>query len=240
MLRRPSVNEPGFHLTGWYYYRRLMLNFLVDTDVLAARLPTGWLPIERLRGSNLTVGLCEVLLHVDRDGTPVPTPAYCYVPVNGNVRNDRDGETANMRYLTLTTRREALGDCLTRLVEGSHTCELGFDAEKRSVIREHYDFTSPEVRVVADVDYERPQPVLGRHPPSGMRVRCPDRTDDFVIYWNEEVQELVYVATEGVDVRRRFEYTIEISEMSELFGGKERLASLVAVPISRREIWLRG
>lgn len=234
------MNEPGFHLTGWYHYRRLMLNFLVDADALAARLPAGWHPIERLGGSNLTIGLCEVLLHVDRNGAPVPTPAYYYVPVNGNARNDHSGETANMRYLTLTTRREALAGCLTRLVEGSHTCDLGFDPEKRSVMRERYVFMSSKVRVVVDLDYERPQPVLLRLPPTGMRVRCPDGSDDLAIYWNEEVQERVYVASEGTDLRRRFEYTIEIPELSELFGGKERLASLVAVPMSRREIWLPG
>jgi hypothetical protein len=234
------VNEPGFHLTGWYHYRRLMLNFLVDADALAARLPAGWHPLERLGGSNLTVGLCEVLLHVDRDGAPVSTPTYYYVPVNGSARNEHSGETANMRYLTLTTRREALADCLTRPVDGSHKSELALDPEGRSVMRERYEFTSSEVRVAVELDYERPQPVLLRLPLPGMRVRCPDGSDYLAIYWNEEVQESVYLPSDGTDLRRRFEYTIEIPELSELFGGKERLASLVSVPMSRREIWLPG
>lgn len=235
-----SLSEPGFHLAGWYFYRRLMLNFFVDPEGLAARLPVGWRPVDRLGGSNVTLGLCEVLLHVDANGEPVSTPSYCYGPLNGSAKDEVSGEMVNMRYLTLTSRREDSSGCLTRIVEGRHESELRVAPDQRVVVREQYKFASPEVRITVDVEYQRPQPVLRRLEPPGMRVRCPDDPRFLAYYLNEELQEVVYMESEGIDLRHRFECTVEIDELASMFVGTERLVSLIAVPISRREIWLAG
>jgi hypothetical protein len=225
------VGEPQTRLLHTYWYERVMLNFAVDTPSLQRLLAPQWRVAERLGGSNLTIGLCEVIFDAEPDGAPRTVPAYLYVPVNGNVEHASNGTEANMRYLTLTDVKDAFPQCAVAVVTAEHSKET-----KRHgatvVTTEHYGFLSDAYEVGLDIRYTAgaAQRIAG-----GMDVRCPDDDSFEQRYENEEVQ---YPLRRGqMDLIIGISYRIRGGMLSALFDGTEKLASVTSVPASVRKVY---
>jgi hypothetical protein len=226
-----------WQLTDSILYRRLMLIFQVDPALLTSRLPPGWQP-PAVDDGNLAVGLCEVLLHLDADGNPVPNPTYHYAPINGDAFHQQSGEQANMRYLTLSDRpEEDVSHCLTATVRASHSMHV--DAmDTTTIVKDSYKFIGQDGTIVsADVVYGMGGATLYRYPPPGMMVRCPDDPIRVWLYRNEELHETLFHRPSGLTRFEHLEYQVKIPMLSEIFNGSETLVGIIAVPWSRREVF---
>lgn len=213
-----------------YWYHRVMLNFAVDEERLAGRLPNGWRPVARLGGSNLTVGFCEVMLDVDAQGAPLPVSRYLYIPVNGLAA--REGETVNMRYLTFADRPEALGGCAVVATSAEHvqSATTGDDI----VVHDRYRFSGGPHDLEVELSYAR-SPLTSSA--GEMLVRCPSDPSYRRLYRNEETGAIVRHADRAIDLATSLRYRIASPELVDMFDGSERLVSVVAVPASVRSVY---
>ena len=231
-----SAQYSPVRLEGSYIYQRVMLNFRVDAARLGSRLPPGWRPEDRLGGSNLTVGFCDVLEHVDALERPIPTPAYRYVPFNGNSQGPH-GLGANWRYATYSDRPEDLGKCLTKLARSSRSFRLT-DRDGTVVIEESYEFAGEDGGVMSvHLEYERGTPRHYASADDGMHVRCPAEPDIEFVYRNEEWRDMVLHREDAIDRTRSLEYRIAVPGFGDVFDSSEELVSVAAIPWSRRQVF---
>lgn len=225
-------------LESSYVYQRVMLNFSVEPSRLQSRLPEPWRVEERLGGSNITVGFCDVLVHVDQENVPLPTPRYRYVPFNGNT-TEPSGQRVNMRYGTYSDRPEDLGRCLTRGARAAARQHRIFDRDGTTFVEEGYEFAlDPVGGLRVQLTYERGTPRPYVRTGDGMHVRCPADPVPEYVYRNEEWQDIVMHRSEGIDRVRSLSYEIDAPEFMDLFDGSEQLMSVVAVPWSTRQIFV--
>lgn len=228
----------ALRLESSYIYQRVMLNFSVEPSRLQSRLPEPWRLEERLGGSNLTVGFCDVLVHLDQEKRPLPTPRYRYVPFNG-MATEPSGQLANMRYGTYSDRPEDLGHCLTRGARAVARQHRLFDRDGTTFVEEGYDFALDHgggLRV--QLTYERGTPRRYASAGDGMHVRCPVDPVPEYVYRNEEWQDIVMQRTEGINRLQSLHYEIDAPEFVDLFDGSEQLVSVIAVPWSTRQIFV--
>lgn len=217
------------HLLHRYWYERVMLNFSVDTASLQRELPPSWRIEERLGGSNLTVGFCDVILDVDPNGDPRSPAQYLYVPVNGRAI-DADGLRVNVRYLTLSDAVDAFPQCAIAAVSAEHSKDInhrGADVD----VTERYSFRSDAYELELQISYT---PGPATRYAAGMDVRCPSDPDLRQRYENEELH---YDLRRGdVDRITSLSYRISGGMLSGLFDRSERLVSVIGVPTSLRAV----
>jgi len=223
-------------LESSYLYQRVMLNFRVDQNVLESRLPPGWRVEDRLGGSTLTVGFCDVLEHVDAGRRPIATPTYRYVPFNGTARGPA-GLNANWRYMTYSDRPQDSEKCLTKSARSSRSYRLT-SRDGSIVVEEFYEFALERGGVMmVRVEYERGVPRHYRYPGDGMHVRCPAEPEIEYVYRNEEWRDLILYRESRIDRVRTLDYQISVAEFNDLFDGSEQLVSVIAVPWSYRQVF---
>lgn len=167
-----------------YWYERVMLHFAVATPSLQRLLGPEWVVAERLGGSNVTIGLCDVSFDADNDGKPLTPSRYLYVPVNGMVEHASDGSEVDMRYLTLADDTAAFPQFAVEAVDAEQSKTVDRHGPAGHVT-ERYRFHSDSYEVALDIAYKTgPARRLG----GGMDVRCPDDISFRQRYENEELQ----------------------------------------------------
>lgn len=211
-----------------------MLAFRVDRARLDSRLPDGWRSVDHAGFGNVVAGFCEVLLYQDADGQPIGGARRFYVPVNGTATHGLAAAEANFRYATFADGPDPFPGCSATMCTVEHRLSFETDGPRSTCSEYHRYVGDAETLLELSLSYDRGRLERG----SGeMAVRCPDDPSIVLTYWNDEPQDVVYSAEDGVDRRKDFGYVLRSPVLADIFDGSERLIAVVAVPTSERRVF---
>jgi hypothetical protein len=229
-------------LLGSYVYTRLMLLFQFDRGRLEARLPAGWQLMEGDDGV-VAFGFCTIVHAQGANGEPQPAPRNRYLPLNGAAQHADSGEVANWFYWGCA----AEPDRLLGWGQAPYNpfVPARFEAEEQrhgegtdATVSERYRIDLSDGQIQMEAIY-RPGGKVERLAWS-RPISTPFAPEFRLRYENEDLQDVVLDAEDGVSRVERIDYRVEVPALADLFDGSERLVSVVAAPFSERRVfWLR-
>src|SRR5262245_27919508 len=248
------------------YETRTMMAFRLHEDALLKLLPEGWrvdpVAAGHARGANFRFGLSDQLAAINADGSSAEAHRFCPMTVTAI----RDGMAAPQRMaigvwstgsdpgrMRHPDRTQAVPLAPARMPDTAEV-ERSIRADVAGVVtlKEAWRFSAPADRAPPSDPTRAVNSLSGetltldlawtRGPlersMEEFRIYAPSAGDTYRQYRIEQVEEVVFSVSLGVDRTSRRSYRATGPLLSRLFDGTEELVSIAVQPCGRREVYL--